>query len=332
MAQQYLTQCRTRRTKATVVAAAFLACTLWISRSEAQTIAVFTKNRVNPNYAALRLGADRAAEAAGATTIHLVPDTPDDPVEQIALLGMIPKERPDAVIFNPADEARVAEAFRSKVAEPGIPTINIVNRANYADKIAFVGADDEAIGYATAQYLLNALGGTGNVVILEGPSTAVTAVDRLRGFKRAIAEHPGIRVTASIAGKYLQTTAMEQMQAALAKGTLIDGVIAANDSMALGALDALDRAGRSSTVKVVGINGIPDAIKAIEDGRLLATEDYSGFKLGCISAMAAIRYLRGLPVPRTINLPVLMIDKSNYAELKVPPKDRKCPAWTELMQ
>jgi len=301
---------------------------------EAQTIAVFTKNMANPNYVALRLGADRAAAAMGAKTYHRVPKKPDDPVEQIELLSALPQEKPDALIFNPADEKRLAEPFSRYVAPLGIPVINIVNRAaGYGDKIAFVGADDELVGYATAKYLFRAMDGKGSIVILEGTPTAVTAVDRLRGFHRALSESPGIRVVASVNGKYLRPDGLAAMQTVLAKDIAFDAILGANDLMALGALDAMDAAGRDSKrVKAVGINGIPEAIAAIESGRLLATEDYDGFKLGCISAMATIRHMRGLPVPRNINLPVAMIDKSNYTAWKIPLQERQCPSWEQLVK
>ena len=64
-------------------------------------IAVFTKNRTNPAYEAARLGADRVAARLGATTVHYVPEQPDNVVEQIALIGRAIAERPDAVVFTP---------------------------------------------------------------------------------------------------------------------------------------------------------------------------------------------------------------------------------------
>ena len=85
-------------------------------------------------------------------------------------------------------------------------------------------------------------------------------------------------------------------------------------------------------VKVVGINGVPEAIDAIDAGRMLATENYSGFLLGCISGFAAIRELRGLPVPREINLPVEMIDRFNVARFKMPLAQQQCPAWEALVR
>src|SRR5690242_953652 len=77
-----------------------------------ETIAVFTKNWVNPNYAAMRRGVDQAAAKLGAKTVHRVPQTPDDPVEQIAMVKALATERPDAIVFNPADVAQLAEPFR----------------------------------------------------------------------------------------------------------------------------------------------------------------------------------------------------------------------------
>lgn len=322
---------RRRRWQSSAAAAALAICMTTPTVSQAQTIAVFTKNLVNPNYVALRLGVDKAAQAMGAKTYHRVPTQPDDPVEQIAMLADVARDKPDAIIFNPTDVDRLAEPFKM-IEALHIPIVNVVNRAAYADKTTFVGADDELVGYATARYLFDAMGGKGRVAVLEGPSTAVTSVERSRGFARALQERPDIVVVATANGKYLQPEGAAQMRAILANGVAVDGVLAANDSMALGALQALDAAGRAGSVKVVGINGVPEAIASIEAGRMLATENYSGFLLGCISGFAAVRELRGLPVPQTINLPVEMIDRANVAKFKVPLAQPSCPAWEALVR
>jgi ribose transport system substrate-binding protein len=109
----------------------------------------------------------------------------------------------------------------------------------------------------------------------------------------------------------------------------IDGVIATNDSMALGALDALAERGR--TALVVGNNGTIEAARAVGEGRLLATMDYDGFKMGCIATMAALRHLRGEPVPAEILLPAKVIDRRNHAAWLVPIEDRSCPSWESVV-
>jgi ribose transport system substrate-binding protein len=115
------------------------------------------------------------------------------------------------------------------------------------------------------------------------------------------------------------------MEALLAAHPRIDGVIATNDLMALGALDALAAAGRQALV--VGNNGTIEAAAAVGEGRLLATMDYDGFKMGAVAAMAALRHLAGQPVPSEILLPAQVIDRANHAAWLVPIEARPLPAW-----
>jgi ribose transport system substrate-binding protein len=195
--------------------------------------------------------------------------------------------------------------------------------------VSFVGADDVAMARAAASLLIEALGGQGNVVLIEGPETAPTSRDRGRGFREVIARHPSITLLGSAPGQYLRRGGQDAMRVLLAAHPRIDGVIATNDSMALGALDALATQERSALV--VGNNGTIEAARAVGEGKLLATMDYDGFRMGCIAAMAAIRHLRDLAVPAEILLPVQAIDQRNHAAWLVPIEDRTCPIWEEVV-
>ena len=108
----------------------------------------------------------------------------------------------------------------------------------------------------------------------------------------------------------------------------IDGVMAAADVMAFGAIEALEAAGKKDT-KVVGIGGVPESIAAIKAGRLLATAEFNGYKMGCLATMAAVRYLRKQPVPEKIVLKGIMIDSTTAAPFEVPADKRTCPKWEE---
>ncbi|HYF06382.1 MAG TPA: sugar ABC transporter substrate-binding protein, partial [Acetobacteraceae bacterium] len=153
-------------------------------------IAVFTKNRVNPNYQAFFQGASRAAAAAGATATWHTPDTPDHAEQQITLLRQVASERPDAILFAPADD-RALEAPVSEVNAAGVPLVGFVNRMQ-GDFVSFVGSDDTLMGRAIAGVLLDALGGRGKVVLIEGPDSAPTSRDRGQGFREAIARRPEV--------------------------------------------------------------------------------------------------------------------------------------------
>jgi ribose transport system substrate-binding protein len=293
------------------------------------TIAVFTKNRENPAYRAARLGAARTAESFGARTVDYVPEVPDDIEQQIALIDQAIRDRPDAVILVPVHATAIDDAVR-RINEAGIPVINCLNLLTHPeDCVCFVGSDDHRLAMEVAERLFTALDGQGDVVIIEGAPGAMTSRDRVRGFLDAARAHPGIRVVASRAGHYLHEPARLAMEAILREHPRVDGVLAANDSMALGVIDALDEAGRTSLV--VGANAIPEAIEALKAGRLLATADFDAHKIACIAGEAAVRVLRGETVPKQILLPVEIVDATNYAAWDRPMEDRPRPTWDAVV-
>src|SRR5262245_31819162 len=156
-------------------------------------IAVFTKNRTNPAYAAARLGADRTAGRFGATTAHYVPDEPDSVPEQIALIKRAIAERPDAAVFVPCHELPVNDAILEFDAA-GIPLFNIITPTTAGQRITFVGSDDRALANNIARYLFGRMGGGGSIMIVEGTSASATSHFRLAGFHDALAECPAIAV------------------------------------------------------------------------------------------------------------------------------------------
>jgi ribose transport system substrate-binding protein len=290
-------------------------------------LAAFTKNGVNPNYQAFLHGVQRAAAADDVTTTSHFPETPDDPVEQTALLRGVIAERPDAIIFAPADDYLLEEPVAEANAA-GIPLMGFVNRMK-GNFVTFVGADDVAMGRTIACVLIETLGRQGDIVLIEGPETAPTSRDRGRGFREALADNPSIRLLGTAPGRYLRAPGAEAMARLLALHSRIDGVICTNDLMALGALDALEAAGRAAIV--VGINGTIEAAKEIGRGRLLATLDYDGFKMGAVAAMAAVRHLRGRTLPREILLPAQVIHSGNYPAWLIPIEQRPLPDWDVMV-
>jgi ribose transport system substrate-binding protein len=292
------------------------------------TLAVFTKNRVNPAYTAARMAVDRVAAEAGARTIHYVPETPDDVGQQKALVTEALAARPDAVVFNPADDVAM-QADLARFAGAGIPVALFINRMT-SPALIFVGSDDVAVGRRVATALFEAMDGKGRVVVLEGPPSAPTSRDRVRGLRETLARFPNIELLGLSVGHLQQAPAKAAMAALLARHPVIDGVWTANDLMAFGALDALQAAGR--TAKVVGINGLPAAIEHIERGTMVASADFSAFNIAAIAARAVLRHLAGQPVPKEIIVPAELIDRSNCQRWKVPFAERPCPAWEEIVR
>ena len=290
------------------------------------TIAVFTKNRTNPAYEAFRIAADQIARTTGVKLIHLVPNQPDNVDEQKAMVEQVLKDRPDAVIFIPVDDVAMIDSVK-KLNDANIPIV-LVSNPLPGSFVTYVGADDFEIGYREARYLFEKLAGKGKIVVIEGTPAAPTNRERLRGYQRAFAEFPGIQVLGSGIGNYQQPDARRVMEKFLTEHKEIDAVLSANDSMALGVLEALKAANR--TTIVIGINGILPAVKQIETGGMLATVDFNMFKIGCTATRAAVRHVRREPLPEKVMLPAEVIDKTNYKAWLVPVDQRTCPEWSEI--
>jgi ribose transport system substrate-binding protein len=260
--------------------------------------------------------------------MHFVPRKPDNVDEQRAMVEKVLKDRPDIVIFIPVDDVAMVASVK-KLNEAEIPVV-LASNPLPGRFVTYVGADDFEIGYREARYLFEKLNGTGKIVVIEGSPAAPTNRERVRGYKRAFAEFPGIQILDSGVGNYQQPDAKRVMEKFLAEHAQIDAVLSANDGMAIGALEALEAANRTSIV--IGINGILSAVKLVETGAMLATVDFDMFKIGCTAARAAVRHLKGKPLPERIMLPAEIIDRSNYKAWLVPVEQRTCPEWVEVMR
>ena len=296
------------------------------ARADGETIAVFTKNQTNPYFQSVRVGSDVAAKSLNAKTLHYIPTKPDSIPEQLSQIEDVVVKKPSAIVFIPVDYKAMVPGVE-KINDAKIPVVNITDRAASGQFVSFVGADDYSLGLETARYLLKTLGGKGNIVIIEGVKGSATNVDRVRGLNDALKENPGAKLLSSQPGNYQRLQALQVMENLIQSNSQIDGVLAANDAMATGVIEALDGANRKA--RVVGINGTKEAIDAIKTGKLLASGDYNGFFQGCLGTMMAIRSLRDLPTIKEIVLKPTVITKDNFQPFDVPLEQRACPTFEE---
>jgi ribose transport system substrate-binding protein len=311
-----------------MVGALALAASLNTAHADGETIAVFTKNQTNPYFQAVRVGADTSAKALNAKVIQYVPTKPDSIPEQLSQVEDAIVKRPNGIVFIPVDYKALVPAVE-KINAAGIPVVNITDRIAAGNVVAYVGADDYNIGLATARYLLKAMGNKGNVVILEGVKGSLTNTDRVRGFNDALKESPNVKLLAAQPANYQRLQALQVMENLMQSHPQIDGILAANDPMAVGALEALEGANRKALV--TGINGSKEAVDLIKSGKLLASGDFNGFIQGCLGTEIAIRHLRKQPTPKEIMLKPVVIDKTNYQPYDTPVERRQCPKVAETL-
>jgi len=277
-----------------LAAAVLSAATL--APAAAETIATFTRNPSNPILRGVRIGSEIAAGALDARVVHFIPRSEAAP-EQLGLVDEVIRNKPDAIVLAPFDPSAMVPAVE-KLDAAGIPVTNVNERLAGGRTVAYVGTDDYQLALATARYLIDAMGKKGNVVILEGPETLPTSIARVKAYKDVLKEFPDVKLLASKTANYARTPAVQVMKSWLRLYPQIDGVLAANDPMAIGAIESLKAANKKALV--VGINGSMEAVDLIKSGDILASGDYNGFVQGCLGVEVAVRHLRKLPVPNEL--------------------------------
>jgi len=203
----------------------------------------------------------------------------------------------DIIVVAPADSKAMVTPL-AKAVKAGVAVINIdVELDKDAKKaagidLAFFGPDNRAGAKLAGDALAKALGAGGKVVILEGNPEADNAQQRKKGFDDSIADGK-LQLLDSKTAHWETEEANTLMTNFLTQYHDIQGVMAANDSMALGVVKALDSAGKSGTIKVVGFDNIPAVQPLIKGGKMLATVEQYGAKMAAMGIDYGLRQLAG---------------------------------------
>jgi ribose transport system substrate-binding protein len=177
----------------------------------------------------------------------------------------------DAIVIAPVQADSLAPQIAQAKAK-NIPVIAVnTSLADTSQLTATVLPDDVSAGAQEMTQAAKAMNSTGKIVILQGPLGSSPELDRTKGIEQTLAKNPGIQVLAKDTANWKRDEAVNKTKNYLSSfGTQINAVVAENDDMALGALQALREAGRTD-VKVVGIDGIQDGLNAVKDGSLVGS-------------------------------------------------------------
>jgi len=181
-------------------------------------------------------------------------------------------------------------------------------------------------GYQTAKALFEAMGGSGEVFVIQGMLGNTAAIDRFRGFEQAQREFPGINVVRNDTGNWTTATALNLVETWLPLHPNVGGIWNANDNMATGTLQALAQAGKLGQVAVVGFDGNTDIVEAIRDGNAIATISANGYLQAGYTLAILYSVWTGLLDPsrfppnfREFATPALLINKENAAQFLASP-------------
>ncbi len=300
---------------ASAAAIASLALAPQLARAQAgkkPVIGLVMKSLANEFFKDMQEGAVKHAQGRGDLTLVAVGIQSETDIDgQVAAVENLITQKVDAIVIAPADsQALLPSAARAVHA--GIKVINIDVAFDPAAMkkrgvdIAFVGPDNRAGAKLSGDVLAQALGRGGKVVIIEGNPGAENGVQRALGFRDAVAAG-GLVLLDSRTAHWETEEANTLFTTMLTAHGDIGGVMAANDSMALGVVKAIDSARKSGAIKVVSFDNIPAIQPLLRDGKVLATVDQFGAQLAALGIDNAMAEIGGQALTGWVKTPVKLV-------------------------
>ncbi|XEC95289.1 ribose ABC transporter substrate-binding protein RbsB [Paenibacillus tarimensis] len=266
-------------------------------------LAISTQN--NPFFVTLKEGAEQAAKAAGAELI--VVDAQDDTAKQINNIEDLIQKKVNVILINPTDSDAVVTAVEA-ANEANIPVITVDRAANGGTVTAHIASDNVKGGQMAGEYILEVLGGKGNLVELQGTAGTSAARDRGEGFHKAVDGKDGVSVVASQPADFDRAKGLSVMENILQSNSDIQAVFAHNDEMALGALQAIEAYGKKDII-VVGFDATQDAVDAVNAGTMTATVAQKPELIGQQAVEAAVKLAQGEQVESNIPVELELVTK-----------------------
>lgn len=278
-------------------------------------LVIITPSHDNPFFAAEAEGAQAKAEELGYTTQVYSHD--DDANKQNELIDSAIAAGAAAIILdNAGADASVAAVQKAKDA--GIPSF-LIDREINATGVAAAQIVSNNYQGATlgAEAFVEAMGEAGNFVELVGKESDTNAGIRSSGYHDVIDQYPELVMVAQQSANWSQTEAFTKMESILQANPDIKGVIAGNDTMAMGALAALEAAGRNDVI-VVGFDGSNDVRDAIIAGKVTATVLQPAYRQAQYAVELADKFLKegATGVDEKISMDCVLIDSTNAADLE----------------
>jgi ribose transport system substrate-binding protein len=278
-------------------------------------IAIVTRDFTNPYWAALRDGAVAEGKKQGVTVDVQAGASETDSTGENAKLSTLAGQNYNCFGVVPVNSTNVITPL-VPVAQKKIPILNLDTQidptasqqagVSYA---SFIGSDNLSAGQQAAQALLQRMGGHGDVAILQGTAGEQNGVNRQKGFSQEVAGK--LNIVATQPADYDQAKAQTVTEGILKAHPEITGIFAANDTMGLGAAQAVRNAGLTGKVSIISVDGITAALQAVKAGTLSGTISQYPYAEGQLAVQACVNLIHQQTVPTRIVAPIALIDSSN---------------------
>jgi ABC-type sugar transport system substrate-binding protein len=217
------------------------------------------------------------------------------------------------LLASPISATGLDSVFSDALAK-GVPAIVLNDAKGTLEGVIYSGPDALTTGRTAADYIAEKLPDGGQVAMVEGDPGSSNALNRGEGFKEGLKEHTNLELVASQTANWDQTKAQDIATAMLTANPDIKAFYVQNDGMAFGVATAVERAGKTGDILVVGTDGIPQAKTEIANGRMTATVSQKPNQEGAAGVDVGLWLLAGKEVPGWIEVPAFIVDSSNVAE------------------
>ncbi|MEW5993164.1 MAG: substrate-binding domain-containing protein [Candidatus Zixiibacteriota bacterium] len=280
------------------------------------TIGVSLLTRTHPFYQDLEAGLNEAAREFDFEL--LVTAGEFDVAKQKDQIQDFIVRKVNAIIVSPCDSKSIGTAVKAaNDAEIPVFTADIACLAEGVEIVSHVASDNVAGGRLAAQAVVKALGGTGRVAIIDHPEVE-SVTRRVKGFEEELAGSEGIEIVTKLSGRGVKDQAFRTAEDILQAHPDIDAIFGINDDCALGALAAVEKAGKTGHVKIVGFDAVPEARVAIRAGKIYADVIQMPGEIGRKTIEAVKTYISGGDVAPKILIPCALFTQKDALSTEEP--------------
>ncbi len=297
-----------KRAAALLAAPLLLAACARSPRHTRPQIGVTLLTEAHVFYQDLKKGLQEGADSLG-MDLHVVAGE-WDLARQTSQVENFITQKMDAIIVAPVDTRGIVSAVE-EANRAGIPVFTVDISSAGGHVTSHIASDNAQGGRLVGEYLAKLLGGQGDIAILDQPTLA-SVIDRVRGFREAIAQYPGIHIVADPAvERGLRDVAKNKTDNLLQSQPHLAAIFGSNDDCALGALASVRAAGKRNIV-IVGFDATPEARSAIAEGSQLKADAIQHPEtIGRRAIETVYRALHGEAVPALVAVPVGIVDKDS---------------------
>ena len=275
------------------------------------SIGLMVQDMSNPFFSAMDRGAKRAAKAIGATVN--TQDAQLDLANQNTQIDAFIQQGVNLIVVSAVDESGIEPAI-ARAKQAGIIVIAVDTPAKGAD--AVVMTDAVQAGEKSCDYLFTKLGGQGNVLLVDG-TPIQTIIDRIDGCKKVAKKYPGIKIVGQQASKNDRASGLMVTTDMLTANPGVKGIFGMNDPSALGAVLAVEQAGKSSSIVVTGVDGSPEGVAELKrkDSPFIGTATQNPGAMVEKAVAIASDMLNGKqPAEKTILIPSVLVTRDSVGQ------------------